>query len=223
MKRVLQVTAVVLIAILLVGQQPVNVNNTPSVTISGTPNVNIQSNASVNDAQTAGSATATAATGVKKVGIVGNAGAAVDAATGAAPPANAVLLGGLSSGATGGDVIALPVCDSYDVVSISTATTTLEITGVSGRQVRICSLHLIAGAADNVAIIEGTGATCATGTAGMAGGTTAASGYNLAANGGLTLGSGIGTVMRTATAGDSVCIVTSAATQLSGGISYTIY
>jgi hypothetical protein len=51
----------------------------------------------------------------------------------------------------------------------------------------------------------------------------ATEGRNLAANGGLTLGSGIGTVMRTATTGDSVCIVTSAATQLSGGISYVIY
>ena len=94
---------------------------------------------------------------IGKVDILGNAGAAVDAATGAAPPANAILHAGLGSGATGGDLVAMPICDSYDVVNISTATTTLEITGVSGRQVRICSLHLIAGGADNVAIIEGTG------------------------------------------------------------------
>lgn len=155
--------------------------------------------------------------------IVGNAGAAVDAATAAAPPANAIAVAGLASGATGGTMELIPVCDSYKVVSVSTATTTLLVTGVSGRQVRICSLHLITTLADNAALIEGTGATCGTGSAGMAGGTTAASGYNLAANGGLTLGSGIGTVMMTATAGDSVCIVTSASTQLSGGVSYAIY
>jgi hypothetical protein len=190
---------------------------------AGTGTFNIQANASVNVAQVNGSTVSTSATGVQKVGIVGNAGASVDAATGAAPPANAVLHGGLVSGATGGLVGAMPICDSYANINISTATTTLEVTGVSGRQVRVCALHIIAAAADNVAVIEGTGATCGTGSAGMAGGTTAATGYNLAANGGLALGSGLGTVMRTATAGDSVCIVTSAATQLSGGISYVIY
>src|SRR5690242_15659497 len=104
MKRFFQVTAVVLIAILLVAQQPVTVANTPTVTANaGTGTFNIQANASVNVAQVNGSTTSTAATGVQKVGIVGNAGAAVDAATGAAPPANAILYAGLGSGATGGD------------------------------------------------------------------------------------------------------------------------
>jgi hypothetical protein len=164
----------------------------------------------------------TAASGVQKVGIVGNAGAAVDAATGAAPPANAVYVAGRASGATGGFLSGITVCDSGFVVNISTATTTLAVTGVSGRQVRICAINLVAAAADNVALIEGTGATCGTGTAGMAGGTTAATGWNFAANGGLTMGSGLGEVMTTATAGDSVCLATSAATQLSGYIKYAI-
>jgi len=144
-------------------------------------------------------------------------------ATGVAPPAQAVYIGGLQSGATGGFLGGVTVCDLDAVVNISTATTTLIVTGVSGRQVRLCSFHLSNNAADNVAWIEGTGATCGTGTAGMAGGTTAASGYNLLANGGLAIGSGFGEVMRTATTGDSVCLVTSAATQLSGHAKYTIY
>jgi hypothetical protein len=183
----------------------------------------LTANQSVNVAQINGNTTSTAATGVQKVGIVGNAGAAVDGATGAAPPANVIYVGGLGSGATGGDLIGLPVSDTYKAINISTATTTLLVTGVSGRQVRIGAIHFIAAAADNVALIEGTGATCGTGTAGMAGGTTAASGYNLVANQGYTFGSGVGTVIATVTAGDSVCAVTSAAVQLSGGIEYTIY
>lgn len=170
-----------------------------------------------------GSTAVASATGVLKVGITGNAGAAVDAATGAAPPANVVQIGGLKSGATGGLMTAITVCDQDDVVNISTATTTLAITGVSGRQVRICSFNLVTAGANNVAFIEGTGATCGTGTAGMTGGTTAASGWNFAANGGITQGSGLGEVMSTATAGDSVCIVTSAGTQLSGHIKFGIY
>jgi hypothetical protein len=57
----------------------------------------------------------------------------------------------------------------------------------------------------------------------MNGGTTAAEGWNFAANGGIAQGGGLGQIMRTETTGDSVCIITSAATQLSGTISYTIY
>jgi hypothetical protein len=144
-------------------------------------------------------------------------------ATGSAPPAKAAFVGFLGSGATGGLLTGAPVGDTYKNISVSTATTTLLVTGVAGRQVRITAMHMVTAAANNVALIEGTGATCGTGSAGMAGGTTAASGYNFAANGGMTIGAGLGTVMQTATTGDSVCVVTSAATQLSGGLEYTIY
>jgi hypothetical protein len=149
--------------------------------------------------------------------------AAGQGATGSAPPTGATQAGGLCSGATGGLLCGIPVADTPKAINISTATTTLIVTGVSGRQVRISSWDLIAAGADNVAWIEGTGATCGTGTAGMAGGTTAASGYNFAANGGMAKGSGLGTVLQTATAGDSVCIVTSANVQLSGSLMYAIY
>lgn len=143
--------------------------------------------------------------------------------TGAAPPAKGVFNTAIGSGATGGFLVGVTVGDSSKAISISTATTTLMITGVSGRQVRITSFHMVTAAANNVAWIEGTGATCGTGSAGMAGGTTAASGYNFAANGGIALGTGFGEVLTTATTGDSVCLVTSAATQLSGFIKYAIY
>lgn len=122
-----------------------------------------------------------------------------------------------------GQTANIPACDAYQPINVATATTTRLVTGVADRQVRICSVHMVAGAADNVALIEGTGATCGTGTAGMAGGTTAALGYNFAANGGIALGSGLGPVIQTLTAGDSVCIVTSATSQLSGGLSFSIW
>ena len=155
--------------------------------------------------------------------IVGNAGGILDAAFGAAPPANAVGLAGLGSGATGGDLIGLPVSDTPVNINISTATTTLLVAGVASRKIRFGSMILMAAGADNVAFIEGTGATCGVGTAGMAGGTTAATGFNLIANQGYTFGSGVGTVLQTFTAGDSVCVVTSAAVQLSGQGNYAIY
>lgn len=143
------------------------------------------------------------------------------ALTGAAPPTSAQFVGGLISGATGGFFGGITVCDLRQVVNISTAVTTLEITGVSGRQVRICAFTLMTTLANNVAWVEGTGATCGTGTAAMAGSTTIS--YPFAANGGIAQGSGIGQILTTATTGDSVCLVSSAATSLTGFISYTIY
>ena len=57
----------------------------------------LTANQSVNVAQVNGNTTSTAATGVQKVGVVGNAGASVDQAPGSAVPANAVMEG-LSDG-----------------------------------------------------------------------------------------------------------------------------
>lgn len=145
-------------------------------------------------------------------------------ATGAAPPAKGSYMVGLGSGATGGFLLGVPVCDTVKGVNVSTATTTLMVTGVSGRQVRVCAFNLLAAAADNVQFISGTGATCGTGTTGIGGGgTTSGSGYNFAANGGIAAGNGLGQLFTTTSTGDSLCLVTSAAVQLSGMISYTIY
>lgn len=147
--------------------------------------------------------------------------------TGSAPPATANAIAGIGSGATLGLLTGITVCDSEVAVNISTITTTLIVTGVAGRHVRICAINLVTAAANNVAFINGTGATCGTSTAGMNGGTTAASGWNLVANGGIAQGMGIGEIMSTnnvgGATGDSVCIVTSATTQLSGVLKYAIY
>jgi hypothetical protein len=144
-------------------------------------------------------------------------------ATAAAPPGEAVYVAGLQSGATGGLLGGITVCDDFANIDIVTAATTLIVTGVSGRHVRICSLSLVTAGANNVAFLSGTGATCGTGTTAMTGGTTAAEGYNFAANGGIAQGAGFGTINRTNATGDSVCIVTSAATQLSGRLGYAIH
>lgn len=144
-------------------------------------------------------------------------------ATGAAPPARANFMGGIGSGATGGFLTGIPVGDTPKTVSVTSATTTLLVTGVSGRHVVITSLDLLTGAANNVALISGTGATCGTGTTGIAGGTTAANGYNFAANGGIVKGVGLGMVYRTTATGDNICVVTSSVGPLAGSLTYAIY
>lgn len=111
---------------------------------------------------------------------------------------------------------------SSAVIDISTATTTRFISPVSGQTAYICALDLVTGAANNVALVEGTGGTCGTGTAGMAGGTTAAEGWNFGANGGISKGGGLGTVYKSAGSNVDVCLITSAATQLSGAVIYVL-
>jgi hypothetical protein len=101
---------------------------------------------------------------------------------------------------------------------VSITASTQIITGTSSQQTYVCSINLVVSAADNVALVEGTGSTCGTSTAGMAGGPTAATGWNLAGNGGLTIGAGNGPVTRTATAADNVCLLVSSGAQVSGSV-----
>lgn len=106
--------------------------------------------------------------------------------------------------------------------SFSTATTTQLIAASSGNYARICSINIVVAGADNVALVEDDTSACASPTAGMAGGTTAGTGWNFAANGGLTLGNGAGTVIKTAATNRYVCLISSAAVQASGSITYAL-
>jgi len=90
------------------------------------------------------------------------------------------------------------------------------ITGTAGKLTYICSMNLISATAQNIALVEGTGSTCGTNTAGMAGGSTAATGWNFAANGGFVNGGGGFWVFKTATPGDNVCLLLSGSGQTSG-------
>ncbi len=107
---------------------------------------------------------------------------------------------------------------TFTPINMSTATTLTIVAGVSSKKTFICSIFLFAAGADNVGVVEGTGTNCSTVSAGIFGGTTAASGINLAANQGWQQGDGGFTIAQTATNADNFCLVTSAAVQLSGGV-----
>jgi len=111
---------------------------------------------------------------------------------------------------------------SYAPINSSTAATTQLVAASASNKLYVCALHMITNAANNVALVEDDTSACASPTAGIVGGTTSGTGYILAANGGLTLGSGHGTVAVTAATNRYVCIITSAATQLTGGLSYVL-
>lgn len=106
-------------------------------------------------------------------------------------------------------------------INISTATTTEITPSLAGASTNyyICSLVLVTAAANNIALVDDDSDGCGSVTSGLAGGTTAGSGFNMAANSGMTFGNGMGSVFKTNGTNRVVCLVTSATTQLSGTMS----
>lgn len=120
-------------------------------------------------------------------------------------------------GARLGDPCTLNVRSVY-IVNLAAAGSVA--TGTAGLQTYICHIGIVTATAQNIALVEGTGATCGTNTAGMAGGATAATGWNLPVNGEIMEGDGSRWLTVTATAADNVCLLPSSTGQISGVIDY---
>jgi hypothetical protein len=105
-------------------------------------------------------------------------------------------------------------------IDIVTATTTTIINQSGSNRTIICGISIIAAGADNVALVEDATNDCASPSAGLYGGVTAAEGWNLVANEGTNIGFTNSTVTATSTTNMDVCLITSAAVQLSGTVSY---
>lgn len=110
----------------------------------------------------------------------------------------------------------------YFPVDIVTATTTEIVNQSASNYFRLCSINLVSAGANNIVIVEDDTDACASPTAGLNGGVTAGEGWNLGSNGGLSVGNGAATVMRSSVVNRYVCIITSAAVQLSGTVVYTL-
>lgn len=108
----------------------------------------------------------------------------------------------------------------------ASASNLLLVTGVASQKVHICHIFVdpVFGAV-NIALVEGTTTTnpCDTGTAGLLGGATAATGASLLANEGYNQGNGVGIIAQEATNANNVCMLFSAAVQVSGVLTYAIY
>jgi hypothetical protein len=134
--------------------------------------------------------------------------------TGSAAPANANYIGGVSSGNLTGIIQA----DKSAPINVSTATTTVLVALTSGKAIYVTAYDFTnAGTADNVTLEYGTGTACATGTTALTG--PYATGANLP---GIVKGGGLGPILFVP-AGNALCMVTSAAQQISGSLSYTVF
>jgi hypothetical protein len=208
------------------GNLLVNINAQSLAKVLVTPDsVALPANQSVNESQINGVTplmnNGVSGTGSQRINIASDNSAIANWGLGAT--GSAVTTGAQYMGANGsGNLTGIISCDNSTAVNMSTATTTqiVAISGTGGRTY-ICAIDLVTGGADNVALISGSGSNCASNQAGLAGGTTAASGWNFAANGGIAKGSGLGMVFKTATTNNEICLVTSAAVQLSGSITWT--
>lgn len=126
----------------------------------------------------------------------------------------------------GSNFLAIDPCKAQakSYASINQTANAQLVTGAASKKVYLCSIHVVVAAATNVAVVEGTGTACATGTSGVGGfgGATAATGWNFAANGGIALGNGDSSLGAEVTSGDNLCIFNSGSGQVSGGISYVV-
>jgi hypothetical protein len=117
------------------------------------------------------------------------------------------------------------IAKSYYVVDIATA----QSAGAGGEVANavasefwyICAVNLVTNAANGVIIAGDDTDGCGSLSEGYNGGFAAATeGWMFAANGGIALGNGMGTVIKSTTANRYLCIGQSASTQLSGVITY---
>lgn len=106
-----------------------------------------------------------------------------------------------------------PVCTSFVAIS---QTASFDLKTFTNRGY-ICSIVIVSSDAENVSVVQGTGATCGTGTAALIGGTTAATGMAVAANGGVALGN---LQLVTTTTAQHLCLLQSGTGRIAGVISY---
>lgn len=105
---------------------------------------------------------------------------------------------------------------------ISQITNTQLVTGTSAKKLYICSLLVNTGDVENISFVEGTGSVCATSTLAVIGGTSAATGNNLSANGGYTLGNGAAAVAATAVNANNLCLFQSGTGLIAGVMTYVV-
>lgn len=103
-------------------------------------------------------------------------------------------------------------------IAISTATTTLLVTGIPAtsspaKQIAVTAVDFVASGTGTIQFIAGTDSVCGTGTVNLTGA------YSLTAQVGLTKGNGAGALW-VAPPGFSICAVTGAAVGMNGSIAY---
>jgi hypothetical protein len=118
-----------------------------------------------------------------------------------------------------GDPCSSATTKLYLPFDITTATTTEITPSLAGSSTHyyICALNMVSQGANSVNLVDDNTDGCASVTASLiSSGLAATDGWYFAANGGIAMGGGSSSVMRTQTTNAVLCLVTSAATELHG-------
>lgn len=107
-------------------------------------------------------------------------------------------------------------------LAISQNDSTQIIAGTSSKKTYLCSLALVAGAAEKISVVSGTGTKCATSTVANIGALTASSGLSFAANGGIMMGNGGAAIAATTVNADNTCILQASSNLISGNATYVV-
>lgn len=98
---------------------------------------------------------------------------------------------------------------------------TVMINATASKKNYICSIAIVAGAAENFGISEGaSGSTCATSRAALLGNTTDSQGAAFAANGGMVYGNGAASVIQGKTANVDTCFFVNSGSRIAGSFSW---
>ena len=119
-----------------------------------------------------------------------------------------------SSANTGGNLTSIIQAGVSVAINISNAGATQLVPAVSGRTIYVTEWNAVAAGATNFTFEYGTGSNCGTGTQALTGA------YAFTAQTGAAPGSGLGPILIVPTP-NALCIVSSAAVQVSGSLSYT--
>lgn len=105
-------------------------------------------------------------------------------------------------------------------VPISQATSTELFTGTASNRTYVCSVVILQPAASSqtYSLVSGTGTTCGTSTSALIGATSAANGMSVP----FTAGNGGGTIAKTDTDADNVCLLQSSTDRINGVITYVV-
>lgn len=120
---------------------------------------------------------------------------------------------GLLSAAIAQQSVIVPATMASVAITISTATTTRLVTGITGLSIYVTAVDIIAGGTGGIQFVAGTGATCGTGQTNVTGN------YSLTAQVGFTKGTGNG-VLWVLPPSTSLCAITSGAVGMPGSLSY---
>lgn len=138
--------------------------------------------------------------------------------TNTTPAMDAIARPGFQKITDGTNTVVVDPCQGNAKVytPISQTANTKLITGTSAKKTYVCSIVVVGADAENLSLVAGTGATCATNTVAVLGGATAAAGPNLAANGGFSFGGGGFSIAATTVNADDLCLFQSGGGRVAG-------